>query len=32
MAADFTDSSWNAYPEGSLTDGLKNGDVLYPLS
>lgn len=24
-------SSWQAYPEGSLTDGLKNGDVLYPL-
>ncbi len=24
-------SSWQAYPEGTLTDGLINGDVLYPL-
>ena len=23
--------SWQAYPEGSTTDGLFNGDVLYPL-
>ena len=23
--------SWQAYPEGSTTDGLLNGDVLYPL-
>ena len=28
--SNITDS-WDAYPEGSLTDGLKNGDVLYPL-
>jgi len=25
------EASWDAYPEGNLTDGLKNGDVLYPL-
>jgi hypothetical protein len=24
-------NSWQAYPEGSLTDGLFNGDILYPL-
>ena len=23
--------SWQAYPEGSLTDGLKDGDLIYPL-
>jgi hypothetical protein len=23
--------SWQAYPEGNLTDGLFNGDVVYPL-
>lgn len=23
--------SWQAYPEGSLTDGLFDGDILYPL-
>ena len=23
--------SWQAYPEGGLTDGLLNGDVVYPL-
>ena len=25
------ETSWQAYPEGSLTDGLINGDVIYPL-
>ena len=24
-------NSWQAYPEGGLTDGLFNGDILYPL-
>lgn len=24
-------NSWNAFPEGGLTDGLEDGDVLYPL-
>jgi hypothetical protein len=24
-------NSWQAYPQGGLTDGLFNGDVLYPL-
>lgn len=24
-------ASWQAYPQGSTTDGLLNGDVLYPL-
>ena len=24
-------SSWNAYPEGSTTDGLFDGNILYPL-
>ena len=28
--AHVTDS-WQAYPEGGLTDGLFNGDILYPL-
>lgn len=23
--------SWQAYPEGSITDGLLNGDVIYPI-
>jgi hypothetical protein len=23
--------SWNAYPEGSITDGLFDGDIIYPL-
>ena len=25
------ETSWNAYPEGIITDGLIDGDVLYPL-
>ena len=25
------ETSWNAYPQGGLTSGLLNGDVLYPL-
>jgi len=25
------EASWNAYPEGIITDGLIDGDVLYPL-
>lgn len=25
------ETSWQAYPEGALTDGLFNGDILYPL-
>jgi len=25
------EDSWQAYPQGSITDGLFNGDILYPL-
>lgn len=28
---DNVKESWNAYPEGGLTDGLFDGDILYPL-
>lgn len=31
FAYDNIRTSWQAYPEGNLTDGLLNGDVIYPL-
>lgn len=31
FSLDNIELSWQAFPEGGLTDGLLNGDVLYPL-